>query len=133
MAGRRNITAPFQPNSRGGAAGAPRQSVGGEALSGVNYRNFAFQPLESVDELQFDKYCGPTPESNWVGLYTYCVYTTVCILYCMYTVCILYVYCMYTTVCIYTIHYTLYTIHYTLYTIHYTNTHIHTYTTTPHI
>ena len=32
----------------------------------VDYRNFVFQPLESESKVTFDKYCGPTPESNWV-------------------------------------------------------------------
>lgn len=31
-----------------------------------NYQNFQFQPLEPVAKLVFDKYVGPTPESNWV-------------------------------------------------------------------
>ena len=31
-----------------------------------NYRTFQFQPLEPVDKVAFDKYVGPTPESNWV-------------------------------------------------------------------
>ena len=38
------------------------------ALGGheIDYRNYVFSPLESVAEVTFDKYCGPTPESNWV-------------------------------------------------------------------
>lgn len=38
------------------------------ALGGheIDYRNYVFSPLESVVDVTFDKYCGPTPESNWV-------------------------------------------------------------------
>ena len=32
----------------------------------VDYRNYVFQSLESESKVTFDKYCGPTPESNWV-------------------------------------------------------------------
>lgn len=32
----------------------------------VDFRNFQFQPLEPITELQFKDYVGPTPESNWV-------------------------------------------------------------------
>jgi len=32
----------------------------------VDYRNYVFQPLEPEGKVTFDKYCGPTPESNWV-------------------------------------------------------------------
>ena len=32
----------------------------------VDYRNYVFTPLELVADVTFDKYCGPTPESNWV-------------------------------------------------------------------
>ena len=36
------------------------------ALIYIDYRNYVFQPLESVSKVTFDSYCGPTPESNWV-------------------------------------------------------------------
>eukprot|EP01041_Mallomonas_annulata_P007878 gene7878-16121_t len=32
----------------------------------IDFRNFQFQRLDSHDEVKFEKYCGPTPESNWV-------------------------------------------------------------------
>ena len=31
-----------------------------------DYRTYQFQALEPVMQVAFDKYCGPTPESNWV-------------------------------------------------------------------
>lgn len=32
----------------------------------VSYANFKFKPLEPYSDLIYDRYCGPTPESNWV-------------------------------------------------------------------
>ncbi len=32
----------------------------------VDYRSFQFQELEAASVVCFDKYVGPTPESNWV-------------------------------------------------------------------
>lgn len=32
----------------------------------VDFRNFKFKQLESFEDMEFDTYCGPTPESNWV-------------------------------------------------------------------
>ena len=31
-----------------------------------DYRTYQFQPLEPVSKVAFDRYVGPTPESNWV-------------------------------------------------------------------
>ncbi len=47
------------------------QSVNSESLPlhdhlGVFYGNFTFAPLENANHVSFDRYCGPTPESNWV-------------------------------------------------------------------
>lgn len=32
----------------------------------IDYLSHKFHPLEADDQVTFEKYCGPTPESNWV-------------------------------------------------------------------
>ena len=32
----------------------------------IDYRNFKFAELENYQTMTFDRYAGPTPESNWV-------------------------------------------------------------------
>lgn len=32
----------------------------------IDYRNYKFDELEDLQSMAFKKYCGPTPESNWV-------------------------------------------------------------------
>ncbi|KAJ1430216.1 hypothetical protein B484DRAFT_396026 [Ochromonadaceae sp. CCMP2298] len=66
MAGRRNIAAPFQHAPRSDDSNSNSGGGNSHSASGINFRNFQFQALERLEELQFDKYCGPTPESNWV-------------------------------------------------------------------
>lgn len=80
----RNISAPYQvkgdsnsgvgrSSGNGNGLGlTPLQALEQEASASVDvpdhvdYRSFTFQPLESPHAVQFDDYCGPTPESNWV-------------------------------------------------------------------
>lgn len=62
----RNLAAPFQHKSQSRNSShcntQPLHSNGGY----VDYRNFKFQKLDEFSEITFEKYCGPTPESNWV-------------------------------------------------------------------
>lgn len=72
----RNIAAPYQTQTttspmKGVVAGTPPRSLPthlapGNKVDTVDYRSFQFQELESAQVVAFDKYCGPTPESNWV-------------------------------------------------------------------
>jgi hypothetical protein len=73
----RNIAAPYQTTCRQQVALTPTKNLGESAptptipiVNGnkdqIDYRSFQFQPLESIQNLHFDNYCGPTPESNWV-------------------------------------------------------------------
>ena len=53
----------------GVTAPSDAQIVNAAAFTGQNYpnyRTFQFQPLEPVGKVVYDKYVGPTPESNWV-------------------------------------------------------------------
>lgn len=80
MSGRsnaRNIAAPYQQTVRSQGSLPPPEGDGSlgdkplfPAFGGkdgvVDYRSFQFQALEPTPNVLFDKYCGPTPESNWV-------------------------------------------------------------------
>mmetsp|Transcript_36578 Transcript_36578/g.37247 ORF Transcript_36578/g.37247 Transcript_36578/m.37247 type:complete len:562 (+) Transcript_36578:421-2106(+) len=47
--------------------GETTKAVGASARGPqIDYRNFTFQELDDEDDVTFDNYCGPTPESNWV-------------------------------------------------------------------
>lgn len=69
MSGVRNIAAPFQAQP---AEGSHKRKEADSARSPlaptdyIDYTNSSFIPLEPVPSLTLDKYCGPTPESNWV-------------------------------------------------------------------
>jgi hypothetical protein len=71
---KRVLAAPYQsgtsrsPN-RSASNTPPRGNGDGNQLpidSNVDYRSFQFQELEKTNVVAFEKYCGPTPESNWV-------------------------------------------------------------------
>jgi hypothetical protein len=82
----REITAPYQlpteysggnarlvekgfSGERGGYSTSDMSLMNPAAYNGQgypDYRNFQFQPLEPVSMVAYDKYVGPTPESNWV-------------------------------------------------------------------
>ena len=73
----RNIAAPYQQAVKSQDGLTPPKGNGSleeksllPALGGkdrtVDYRSFQFQALEPAPNVLFDKYCGPTPESNWV-------------------------------------------------------------------
>jgi hypothetical protein len=80
MSGRsnaRNIAAPYQQSVKPHVSLTPPKgdsSLGDNPLfpallakdQVVDYRSFQFQALEPTPNVLFDKYCGPTPESNWV-------------------------------------------------------------------
>ena len=61
----RNIAAPFQHLNGTGDQPVPaiHQAARGDYL---DYTNSSFESLESIPDLTLQKYCGPTPESNWV-------------------------------------------------------------------
>lgn len=58
----RNIAAPFQIEETS-KVNAHEQ---GDFEENIDYHNFSFTPLEDSAQILFEKYCGPTPESNWV-------------------------------------------------------------------
>jgi len=73
----RNIAAPYQQTAKPQVSLTPPKDgvgVGDKQLfphlqgkeQVVDYRSFQFQQLEPTQNVMFDKYCGPTPESNWV-------------------------------------------------------------------
>jgi len=73
----RNIAAPYQQSVKPQVSLTPPKDGSGlgdksmfPSLQGkdqvVDYRSFRFQPLDATQSVIFDKYCGPTPESNWV-------------------------------------------------------------------
>jgi hypothetical protein len=47
-------------------ANCSRSPYNATGIPHINYTNFKFKPLEPYNELTYDRYCGPTPESNWV-------------------------------------------------------------------
>jgi len=61
---RRQIAAPFQSSTA--VLDGGKKSIDSEEEDYICFRNHEFQPLERIKDLQFDTYCGPTPESNWV-------------------------------------------------------------------
>lgn len=65
----RDITAPFQNKPRSLENGCNIVDSDG-SVADVNKSSsgntYAFPALETDESLSFDKYCGPTPESNWV-------------------------------------------------------------------
>ena len=58
----RNIAAPFQSKTEN-EQGSPSPTKLGAF---INEQNYEFVPLEDFSDVTFEKYCGPTPESNWV-------------------------------------------------------------------
>ena len=78
----RNIVAPYQQKKNVIQSGASDQasSAATSATSQLShlmnpveqqqemldFNDFKFQPLDPSRQVTFDKYCGPTPESNWV-------------------------------------------------------------------
>jgi hypothetical protein len=78
MKPQRNISAPFQPpNSvKSAVVGeSPRSPVrrtkpaltrSSRPEDRIDYISHKFVPLEADPHITFEKYCGPTPESNWV-------------------------------------------------------------------
>lgn len=61
----RNISAPFQKRDEHSQDASHHQTQHATP-DYIDYTNAKFQDLEHVQVVQFDKYVGPTPESNWV-------------------------------------------------------------------
>mgnify|MGYP003385817173 CR=1 FL=1 len=59
---KRVLAAPT-PTSIGNCSRSPYNASG---IPNVSYANFKFKPLEPYSDLTYDRYCGPTPESNWI-------------------------------------------------------------------
>lgn len=64
----RNIAAPVIHSEEKSKGVVSSEAVAGNVSIEVDidYRNFEFTPLEPFESITFEKYCGPTPESNWV-------------------------------------------------------------------
>eukprot|EP01038_Epipyxis_sp_PR26KG_P009490 gene9490-12785_t len=60
-----SISQAVTPRTNGASAKRKQQVIESET-SYVDYRNFKFKPLDPLPSIKFAKYCGPTPESNWV-------------------------------------------------------------------
>lgn len=60
----RNISAPFQPEG----PQTPKGSIDNFRRPDhqIDYLSVSFEELEVYETVSFEKYCGPTPESNWV-------------------------------------------------------------------
>mmetsp|Transcript_14351 Transcript_14351/g.21503 ORF Transcript_14351/g.21503 Transcript_14351/m.21503 type:complete len:590 (-) Transcript_14351:312-2081(-) len=64
---KRDIAAPFQPTPRG--IPTPRPSPLADIdrpVERIDYISCNFQELDTGTGITYEKYCGPTPESNWV-------------------------------------------------------------------